>query len=439
MKPRTLALFLFLLTTAVAFGQSPVEEIRNAAHPLADYGPLMNAIGDRRFVLMGEASHGTAEFYRERARITQLLIEQKQFRAIVLEASWSDVARVDAYIRGGTDHDPLLEFTDFPVWMWRNSEFATFVRWLREHNRSRRPSDPEVRIFGLDLYTAFESMDALVAYLSTVDPAAAARARQRYSCLEPYREDLVTYAQALQQSTSRSCQQQALAEYDELVARFGEAPAAEAELNAVQHARVVKNAEAFYRVSALRGSGWNVRDTHMTDTLTALATHLDVSFAPTKFALWAHNTHVGDARATDMVLRGELNLGQLVRQRWPGQSFHIGFSMYSGTVMAADEWGLDGEVMTLRPADPSLDAALFHSAGVGDFYVLTPEVSALSVGRWQRAVGVVYRPLTERSSHFWWGTPAGQYDAMMHIEESHAVTPLLQWPLQPRRRAVRTR
>jgi erythromycin esterase-like protein len=438
MRPRILSLLLALLTTTAAIAQTPAEQVRAAAHPIANYGPLMDAIGDRRFVLLGEASHGTAEFYRERARITERLFEEKQFRAIVLEASWSDVARVDAYIRGADDPDPLLEFTDFPVWMWRNTEFAAFVRWAREYNRARLPGDPEVRIFGLDLYTAVESMDALVAYLRTVDAGAATRAQQRYSCFNAYREDLAAYAGALQQSRDRSCQQQAVAEYEELSSRFGKAPADEGAFHAVQNARVVMNAEEFYRAAAFRGSSWNVRDEHMTETLAALVTHLDASFAPARFALWAHNTHVGDAGATDMVQRGEINIGQLVRQRWPGQSFHVGFSMYSGTVMAAHEWGGEGQVMTLRPADPSLVGALFHSAAMGDFYVVAAEVAALADTRWQRAVGVLYRPLTERQSHFFWGTPAGQYDAMIHIEDSHAVVPLLRW-VESRRRAVRTR
>lgn len=281
MRSRSLSLlFALLLHTAAAVAQTPADQVRAAGHPLTDYGALMDAIGDRRVVLMGEASHGTAEFYRERARITRQLIEEKQFRAVVLEASWSDVERVDAYTRGAADRDPLLEF----------------------------------------------------------------------------------------------------------------------------HARVVMNAEAFYRAAASGRSSWNMRDTHMTETLAAY---------------------------------GDVNIGQLVRQRWPGQSFHIGLSMYGGTVMAAHSWGGAGEVMALRPADPSLVGALFHSAGIGDFYLLTRQVPALAEGRWQRAVGVLYRPLTERQSHFIWGTPANQYDAMIHIEESHAVTPLTGW-LQSRRRAVRT-
>ncbi|HEY0161011.1 MAG TPA: erythromycin esterase family protein [Thermoanaerobaculia bacterium] len=438
MRSRSLSLlFALLIHAAAAVAQTAADQVRASAHPLTDYGALMDAIGDRRFVLMGEASHGTAEFYRERARITRQLIEEKQFRAVVLEASWSDVARVDAYIRGAADRDPLLEFTEFPVWMWRNAEFAAFVRWAREHNRNRQTGEPEIRIFGLDLYTAFESMDALVAYLRTIDAAAAARAVQRYSCFDAYRADLSEYARAVRQSRERSCQEQAAAVYEELSTRFGEVPADEPAFHAVQHARVVMNAEAFYRAAASGRSSWNVRDTHMTETLAALATHLDASFAPTRFALWAHNTHVGDASATDMASYGDVNIGQLVRQRWPGQSFHVGFSMYGGAVMAAHTWGGAGEVMALRPADPSLVGALFHSAGIGDFYLLTSQVPALAEGRWQRAVGVLYRPLTERQSHFIWGTPANQYDAMIHIEESHAVTPLTGW-LQSRRRAVRT-
>ncbi|HYO74928.1 MAG TPA: erythromycin esterase family protein, partial [Thermoanaerobaculia bacterium] len=184
---------------------------------------------------------------------------------------------------------------------------------------------------------------------------------------------------------------------------------------------------------------WNVRDTHMADTLDALITQLDATHAPARFALWAHNTHVGDARATDKPLRGEISIGQLVRERWPGQSLHVGFSMYGGTVLAADDWGLPGHVKTLRPAIAASDAALFHATGLRDFYVLTAEATALATERRQRAVGVVYRPNSEVLSHYFCGTPPEQYHVVIHIDESHALTPLSAWPALTRRRAVRSR
>ncbi|HYO79559.1 MAG TPA: erythromycin esterase family protein, partial [Thermoanaerobaculia bacterium] len=199
-------LLLLLATTAFAQSQAEIDSVRNAAHPLAgtptDYDALFGAVGERRIVLLGEASHGTSEFYRERARITRRLIEEKRFRAIVLEANWSDVARVDAYIRGAADRDPLAGFTGFPVWMWRNAEFAAFVRWLRDFNRTLPPGEPQVRIYGLDLYAAVESIDALIAYLRETDLGAAPRAEQRYACFASYREDFADYARALQQSSS---------------------------------------------------------------------------------------------------------------------------------------------------------------------------------------------------------------------------------------------
>ncbi|HEX8255121.1 MAG TPA: erythromycin esterase family protein [Thermoanaerobaculia bacterium] len=444
--PRFFAALLLLLTTnAFAQSQAEIDSVRNAAHPLtgaaSDYDALLTAAGERRIVLLGEASHGTSEFYRERARITRRLIEEKRFRAIVLEANWSDVARVDAYIRGAADGDPLAGFTEFPVWMWRNAEFAALVRWLREFNRALPPNEPQVRIYGLDLYATVESIDALIAYLRETDLAAAQRAEQRYACFASYRNDFNDYARALQQSSRRSCQQQAAEQLEEMEARYAASNRRDDRLfAALQDARVVRSAEAFYRAAVTRGaSTWNVRDTHMADTLDALIAHLDATDAPARVALWAHNTHVGDARATDKPLRGEISIGQLVRDRWPGQSLHVGFSMYGGTVLAADDWGFPGQVKTLRPAIVASDAALFHATGQRDFYVLTAEPSALAMERRQRAVGVVYRPNTELQSHYFWGIPVGQYDVMIHIDESHAVTPLNSWPMTARRRAVRSR
>ncbi|HKO00421.1 MAG TPA: erythromycin esterase family protein [Thermoanaerobaculia bacterium] len=451
MKRKSFPPLLLLLTSlfsAAANAQTAadVASVRAAAHQLHgtadDYDALISAAGDRRLVMLGEATHGTAEFYRERMRITQRMIVEKGVRAVALEGDWRDVARVDRYVRGEGDDtlsQALSEFTRFPVWMWHNAQFGEFVQWLRNYNASLDPASPKVRIFGMDLYGIYQSVDALETYLASVDPAAEARAKERFACMEKYRANIDDYMNA------GDCRDGSAAELEEMQARYGDATrngdVDEALFFALQDARVVSDGEAFYRAVGFGTSeaSWNVRDQHMVDTLDALMSYLDTTAPPSKIVTWTHNTHAGDARATDSVIRGEWNVAQLARDRWPNDTIHVGFLTYNGTVMAAKEWGNAGSMMTLRNAITSSDANLFHQTGLGNFYVLTNDPAVretLVVPRLQRAVGVVYAPATELISHYFNAVIGRQFDAVIHIDATTAVNPVVTDPAQRRRVAI---
>lgn len=415
--------------------------MREAARPVTggedDYDALMELVGDNRFVLLGEQTHGTHEFYRERARITQRLIREKGFSAVTIEGNWQDAYRVNRYIRGlGDDRSPeqaLASFSEFPTWMWRNAEMRDLVAWLREHNASR-PEEGRAGFYGLDLYGVIASSDAVVAALERLDPEAAARARQRYRCFSRYRGDLQTYGRETAARPSWSCERGAREEVRELeqrVAREAEsaAPARREELfSALQNARAVMNGETYYRTLYRGGMNpWNLRDLHMADTLDALSRFLDAQDKPAKIVVWAHNTHLGDARVTQMGEAGEHNVGQLMRQRHGGSAVLVGFTTYTGEVLAASTWGERGRVKRLRPALAGSYSALFHETGLGDF--LLPlrgggaHVQALAAPRLERAVGVVYLPNVERQ-HYFEARLARQFDAVIHFDETRPVEPL---------------
>src|SRR5882762_8657140 len=359
------------------------EAVGKTADPLdelvPDYTPLMRLIGDARFPLLGEASHGTHEFYRERARITKRLIEQHDVLAVAIEGDWPDAARVNRYVRGAGDDahadDALAGFRRFPTWMWRNTEVVEFVEWLRLHNEALPPDAPRVGFYGLDLYSLRASMEAVLRYLEKTDPAVAERARTRYACFDRFGDDPRTYGFLTSTGLEESCQQEVVEQLTEMLrvaaerAR-GDGRLAEDEVfDAVQNARLVKNAETYYRTMFLEEvSSWNLRDRHMAETFDALAAHLDQQGGRSKVVVWAHNSHVGDARATQMGERGELNVGQLARERYGRDAVLVGFTTHHGTVTAASAWGGAAERKRVRAALPGSYEAVFHDTKLERFF-----------------------------------------------------------------------
>ncbi|BBX73068.1 erythromycin esterase family protein [Mycobacterium shinjukuense] len=404
---------------------------------------LERLVGDARIVLIGESSHGTHEFYEARAAITKWLIQQKGFCAVAAEADWPDAYRVNRYVRGqGTDtsaEEALRGFERFPAWMWRNTVVRDFVDWLCAHNHRHRSNGArQAGFYGLDLYSLHRSMHEVIGYLDKVDPAAAARARARYACFDhTSADDGQAYGFSAAFGAGPKCEREAIEQLVELqrnalayLRRDG--LLAEDELfYAQQNAQTVRNAEVYYRAMfSGRVTSWNLRDQHMAQTLQALLTHLDRhSDVPSaRIVVWAHNSHVGDATATEVWADGQLTLGQLVRQRYGDQCRLIGLSTYSGTVTAASEWGGVAERKTVRPALDGSVEELFHETGREAFLVssLLSERAAepLSVVRLGRAIGVIYLPATERQSHYFHVRPADQFDAMIHIDKTRALEPL---------------
>ncbi|MBS1883175.1 MAG: erythromycin esterase family protein [Actinobacteria bacterium] len=401
-----------------------------------DYDRLLDLIGDVPIVMIGEASHGTHEFYRERARITRRLIEEKGFRAVAVEADWPDAYRVNRYLHGATEdgdaEEALRGFRRFPTWMWRNAEVLDFVGWAREHNRLTEPGE-EVSFFGLDLYSLATSMAAVIAYLDRIDPAAAARARRRYGSFEQFGGEQ-EYGRAVTLGISESARRGVVEQLVELC-RSAEAylrrdgiAAEDEQFYAEQNARVVVGAEEYYRAMfAAPTETWNLRDRHMAETLERLDAHLGRTGSPSKIVIWEHNSHVGDARMTEMGRRGEHNLGQLARERHPDETFLIGFTTYTGTVTAASAWDAPAERKVVRPALPESYEALLHALDEPRFLLdLTSPAAAdeLLQPRLERAIGVIYRPETERQSHYFAARLAAQFDAVIHIDETRAVEPL---------------
>lgn len=420
-----------------------IESICQAAHRLTnqaeDYDALLDLVGDARFVLIGEASHGTHEFYQQRAEITKRLIQDKGFTAVAVEADFPDAYRVNCYVRGAnsdtTPETALRGFQQFPSWMWRNTEVVAFVGWLRQYNDALPRKHPKIGFYGLDLYSMYRSIAAVLNYLDRVDPEAAKRARDHYSCLEHADEDAQGYGYAATFELRESCQDAVVNQLQELQQRAAEYTqrnsqgAADDFFYAEQNARLVKDAEDYYR-SMFQGreSSWNVRDRHMADSLDDLVEHLNRQGNPTKVVVWAHNSHLGDARATDMGKAGEWNLGQLVREKYNQETVLIGFSTYTGTVTAAANWNELPQLKLVRPGLPGSYEALFHDTGLAQFWLnLRTEnsaVAALQKRRLERAIGVIYRPETERSSHYFYASLPQQFDAIIHIDDTRAVEPL---------------
>jgi erythromycin esterase-like protein len=427
-------------SSSVSALTASIEPIVNSAH---DYDALLALIGDARFVLLGEASHGTHEFYLERARITRRLIEEKDFAAICIEGDWPDAYRVDCYLKGdGRDRvpeDALAGFTRFPAWMWRNEVVRDFVQWVRDRNALRSAPD-RVGFYGLDLYSLFASVRWILQYLGKVDPDAARRARFRYACFEHFGEDSQAYGYATASRMADPCENDVVRQLVDLRSHALEYVALDGRraldeyFSAEQNARLVQNAERYYR-SLYRGrpNSWNLRDRHMLETLTAIERHLaaaSVGRVP-KLVVWAHNSHIGDARHTDMRRRGEVNIGQLTRERYGSDVRLIGFSTSRGTVTAAHDWDEPGRQMRVRPPlEESYERLFADVAAEGATrFVLrlmdnAPARAALAAPRLQRAIGVIYRPETERQSHYYGVDLPRQFDAMIHLDETRAIRAL---------------
>lgn len=404
---------------------------------------LERLVGDARVVLIGESSHGTHEFYRARAEITKWLIEEKGFCAVAAEADWPDAYRVNRYVRGlgedATANAALSSFERFPAWMWRNTVVRDFVDWMRTSNRGREArGERQAGFYGLDLYSLHRSMDEVITYLDKVDPKAAARARGRYACFDRVSaDDGQAYGFSAAFGAGPSCENQVVEQLVELrrnalaYARKDGLLAEDELFYAEQNAQTVRNAEVYYR-AMFRGrvTSWNLRDQHMAQALDALLKHLDrhQDGPPARIVVWAHNSHVGDARATEVSAEGQLTLGQLVRQAYGNDSRLIGLSTYDGTVTAASEWGGVAERKAVRPALNGSIEELLHETGKSAFLV-SPLISAdvaepLGAVRLGRAIGVIYLPATERQSHYFHVRPADQFDAMIYIDRTRALEPL---------------
>jgi erythromycin esterase-like protein len=402
----------------------------------ADYDALLDRIADARFALIGEASHGTHEFYSDRARITKRLIEEKGFTAVAVEADWPDAYRVNHYVRGrGADRnadEALGGFKRFPTWMWRNVDVLEFVDWLRGHN-ARAGAGAQAGFYGLDLYSLFTSIEAVVAYLDKVDPEAARRARARYACFEQFAQDTQAYGYAAIAGLAESCEDDVVAQLMELRRRAADYASRDGRVAedeyffAEQNARLAINAERYYR-AMFRGreSSWNLRDTHMVDTLAALVRFFEARGEPAKVVVWAHNSHLGDARATEMGRRGEINVGQLVRERYGDTAVLIGFTTFSGTVTAASDWDAPAERKRVRDGLPGSIEDVLHRTGDPKFLLRfdDPALTAFTTPLLERAIGVIYRPETERQSHYFHARVADQFDALIHIDRTTAVEPL---------------
>jgi len=414
----------------------PVEEGAPADHILFDF------VGDAHLVLIGESSHGTSEFYAARAHMTRRLIEERGFCAVAAEADWPDAYRINRYVRGvGTDEtaeDALRGFERFPPWMWRNTDVLDFVNWQRQHNdRLGGGQRHKTGFYGLDLYSLYRSVHEVISYLDRADPAAAARARERYACFDQFfGDDAQVYGFAAAFGAGDECESGVVEQLVDLQRHAAEYARrdgliAEDELfYAEQNARTVQAAEEYYRtLFSGRVSSWNLRDRHMTGTLEALTGHLTQQRgSPAKIVVWAHNSHLGDARATENAAGGELNVGQLVRERHLGDCRLVGFTTYTGTVTAADGWEGPAEREWVRPALPDSLEELMHEVGQKEFMlrfdVAPRSADALRSARLQRAIGVVYRPETERQSHYFRARAADQFDSIIHIDETKATEPL---------------
>lgn len=424
-------------------GGNALQLIRSHAVPLTgsarDHDALLDVIGDAGVVLLGAASHGTHEFYRQRAQITKRLITEKGFNAVAAEADWADAWRVNRFVRGeGEDLDSvdaLTGFERFPSWMWRNADVLDFIGWLRDHNESVWSEQRQVGFYGLDLYSLHKSMNEVVACLERKDSAEAAKAKGLYGCVDRFGRDPQNYGLLAGSGVSDSClagiirQLGALREMEVERLMKSEPNSADASFFHEQNALLVRNAGHYYRdVFRSYVSSWNVRDRQMMDLLVSLIAHLQSACGSAKVVVWAHNSHVGDARATEMAWRGELNIGQLAREAFAEQCRLVGFTTYAGSLTAASGWCHPAERKQARPGLDGSIEKLFHQAGVPNFMLDLTKSGELSdelaKARLQRAVGVVYLTGSERQSHYFEACLSGQFDAVLHFDHTRAVEPL---------------
>src|SRR6056297_2751291 len=409
--------------------------VADAAEPLPDiddsaFGPFFDRYADRRVVLLGEASHGTSDFYRARAAITRHLVEAHGFTIVAVEADWPDAAAVNRYVthQAGRDFEEPA-FSRFPTWMWRNTVIEGLADWLRAHNNGVADPARRAGFYGLDIYNMRGSIAAVLDYLDSVDPEAARIARERYGCLTPWQQDPAIYGRAVLSRGYRDCEEQVVKQLRDLLERRldYEAKDGASFLDAAQNARLVRSAERYYRIMYHGGAeSWNLRDTHMFETLEHL---LDARGPAAKAVVWAHNSHIGDARATEMgATRGELNIGQLCRERWGDDAALIGFGTHAGTVAAASDWGGEMEVKRVRPSLEGSYEQVCHDAAPARFLLdmhRDEELrKALAEERLERFIGVIYRPESELQSHYADASLSRQFDAWVWFDKTCAVTPL---------------
>lgn len=413
-----------------------VETVRAAAEPLpalddTEFAAAFDRFAGARVVLLGEASHGTSEFYRARAAITRRLIEHHGFTMVAVEADWPDAAAIDRHVRH-LPHEPMRTppFTRFPTWMWRNKDVDAFVDFLRRHN-GERPQAERTGFYGLDLYNMTASIAAVLSYLDSVDPEAAAIARRRYGCLEPFSREPAAYGREALTKGYAMCEEPVMQSLMDMLRKQLDYVRHDGDrfFDATQNARLIADAERYYRIMYYGAHhSWNLRDNHMFDTLQRLMTW---GGKDSKVVVWAHNSHIGDARYTDMgTERGELNLGQLCRQAYGRDAALIGFGTHSGTVAAASDWDAPMEIKSVRPSRPDSYEALCHQVGEERFLLdLRPDRNAdlrqaLSARRLERYIGVIYRPETERWSHYSYSSLPDQYDGFVWFDQTTAVVPL---------------
>ena len=395
-----------------------------------DLSGLMKRIGDARVVLLGEATHGTAEFYDMRARITKELIQHKGFRFVAVEADWPDAAQIDHFVRE-TRMEPTEEptFARFPTWMWANMQVLEFVKWLRDYNKRYSSPDKAVGFFGLDLYSLYSSINSVISYLQEVDPELAVIARKRYGCLTPWETDPATYGASALTGRHKGCEQEVVEMLNSLMHKRLDYAQKDGRrfLDAVSNARLVKNAEQYYRIM-YEGSteSWNFRDQHMFETLKNL---LDFHGPGSRAVVWEHNSHIGDAAATEMGARGEINVGYLCRKHFGDDAYLIGFGTQHGTVAAASDWGAPMEIKTVRPSHPDSYERLCHDSGLNAFMLPLGDqkqrvVKELMRPRLERAIGVIYRPETEVASHYFNAALPLQFNEYIWFDETRAVDAL---------------
>jgi protein-L-isoaspartate(D-aspartate) O-methyltransferase len=395
----------------------------------ADLDMLLERIGDAKIVLLGEATHGTSEFYRMRERISQELVTRRGFRFVAIEGDWPDVARLDHYVRH-FEFPPSewTAFARFPTWMWRNNEVRSFVDWLHAHNADRAPQE-RIAIYGLDLYSLYTSIGSVLRYLDEVDPDSARIARQRYGCLTPWQADPATYGHAALTGAFRTCEKDVVRMLEDILHKQSDYTAHDGErfLDVVQNARLVTDAERYYRIMYYGSrASWNLRDSHMFETLKTL---FDFHGPEAKAIVWAHNSHIGDSAATEMSARGEYNIGHLCREEFGNGVYSIGFGTHTGTVAAASDWGGPMEVKAVLPSLDQSYERLCHETGCLQFLLPLRGPSAAEVRnklakpRLERAIGVIYRPETELASHYFQAVLPAQFDEYIWFDKTCAVTP----------------
>ncbi|SDR71813.1 Erythromycin esterase homolog [Halopseudomonas litoralis] len=424
-----------------------IRTIEKEATPLTgqtgDFDAIIEAARGKSVVMLGEASHGTHEFYQARAQITRRLVEELGFASVAVEADWPDAYALNRYVwnldPGKQAEEVFHAFERFPTWMWANTEVLAFIRWLAEFNAAPPRAEAGLRpvgFYGLDLYSMSSSAHAVIAYLDKHDPPAAVRARERYACLDQYLDEPHLYGQSVEFGLSASCESAITEQLQEMQTRAFRRleglglVSDEQRFCAEQNARLVRNAEEYYR-AMFRGrpNSWNIRDGHMFETLEALRSHLSHQLGePAGVVVWAHNSHVGNAAATEMGARGELNMGQLARERYGDDALLVGFSTATGDVTAASDWDVPGERKQIRQPLAGSYEALFHTVAHERFLLDLRGPGSLATqlaeARLQRAIGVIYRPETERHSHYYYSRLAEQFDFMLHYDHTRALQPL---------------